>query len=454
MQTHKILLLTSLMTQKTYILLEPHEDGLFSMNIILLKKELKKWEHDFIKKYNRSPKKSDIDQFPAIKLKYKSYSKYKSKKIRNERTPIKNNYLVDDTTVGKFPNISGNNEEDFNELINEEFGPTPQIYGKSIGLFEINLSPIKKKLDLIEVDEDDDALEESNIDKVENLLENNRVPITKNDDKSNNHKDLRNEISTRAYGPNSPLKIESTIRYRQRTPRRNLNIELSENVTPVGISPSPLWKRSLTKSLKELEHEFQTVRKELKLTEIEEETEEEEEEEDNEDNDENMLQDSDVEEKKEISNTNDKRVNYVEEINTEALSNNIFTNSRTQRRRKNRVMVKVDTTTNGALNSNINKEVDLHAMLRNIKRQKLKEFIEKKSIPLPPTINDKLLLEDVRLNKETVEDTDRRQDTAKAPVKQKRKKKYNLVSNNFRKLKLPNRNKRNNHWRKYSHRKF
>lgn len=416
------------------------------MNILLLKKELKQWEHDFIKKYNRSPKKSDIDQFPAIKLKYKSYSRYKSKKIQNERTPIKDNHSVADTIIENFPNNSGTNKDDFNGLVNEEFGPTPQIYGKSISLFEVNLSPIKKKLDLIEVDENDDAFEESNIDEIENLLENNSVSLIKNDDKSTSHNDSRNEIYTKSYGPNSPLKIDSTIRYRQRTPRRNLNIELNENVTPVGISPSPLWKRSLTKSLKELENEFQTVRKELKLNEIEEETEEETDE-TIEGNDKDMLQNFDVE-KEEVSNASDKRPNNMEEMNKEDSFDSRSTNTKTQRRRKNIVMTKMDTSNN----NNINKEVDLHAMLRNIKRQKLKEFIEKKSISLPPTISNKLIPEDVRLNKETTDNTGEKQDTTM--IKQKRRKKYNLVSNNFRRLKLPNRNKRNNYRRKYGNRKF
>lgn len=416
------------------------------MNILLLKKELKQWEHDFIKKYNRSPKKSDIDQFPAIKLKYKSYSRYKSKKIQNERTPIKDNHSAADTIIENFPNNSGTNKDDFNRLVNEEFGPTPQIYGKSISLFEVNLSPIKKKLDLIEVDENDDAFEESNIDEIENLLENNSVSLIKNDDKSTSHNDSRNEIYTKSYGPNSPLKIDSTIRYRQRTPRRNLNIELNETVTPVGISPSPLWKRSLTKSLKELENEFQTVRKELKLNEIEEETEEETEE-TIEGNDKDMLQNFDVEEE-EVSNASDKRPNNMEEMNKEDSFDSRSTNTKTQRRRKNIVMTKMETSNN----NNINKEVDLHAMLRNIKRQKLKEFIEKKSISLPPTISNKLIPEDVRLNKETTDNTGGKQDTTM--IKQKRRKKYNLVSNNFRRLKLPNRNKRNNYRRKYGNRKF
>lgn len=434
------------------------------MNILLLKKELKQWEHNFIKKYNRSPKKNDIDQFPAIKLKYKSYSKYKNKKIRNDRTPIKNDNSIDDTIVENFPTTGRNNEEEFNELVNEEFGPTPQIYGKCVSLFEMNLSPIKKKLDLTEIEENDDTLEESKIDDIENSSVDNRVPIGNNDDNSNNPIELKNKLSTRSYGPNSPLKIESTIRYRQLTPRRNLNIELNENSTPVGISPSPLWKRSLTKSLKELENEFQTVRKELKLDEIAEETEEEEEhqEEDSEGNDEDIVQNREVEEKEqeqeqeqeETLNTDNKRHNNMDETSTEDSFNNKSTHIRNQKKQRKRVMVRMNPLYANTSDNDINKEIDLHAMLRNIKRQKLREFIEKRSIPLPPTINDKLVLEDVRLNKETAGKIDKSRSSVKVPIKQKRRKKYNLVSNNFRRLKLPNQNKRNNHWRKYGRRKF
>lgn len=53
---------------------------------------------------------------------YKSCSEYKSKKkIRHNRTPIKNDYVLYCTVVGNFTTLNGTNEEEFNEFVNKEF---------------------------------------------------------------------------------------------------------------------------------------------------------------------------------------------------------------------------------------------------------------------------------------------------------------------------------------------
>lgn len=54
---------------------------------------------------------------------YKSCSEYKSKKkkIRHNRTPIKNDYVLYGTVVGNFTTINGTNEEEFNKFVNKEF---------------------------------------------------------------------------------------------------------------------------------------------------------------------------------------------------------------------------------------------------------------------------------------------------------------------------------------------
>lgn len=384
------------------------------MDGVALKKELKQWEHDFIKKYNRSPKRNDIDKLPTIKSKYKIYSKFKSQKTKLNRTPIKADLTNEDTI----------SNESIDALVNEEFGPTPQIYGKSISLFEINLSPVKKRLDLSgiddilnDTDEDDgDGDDTINISQ-EDVGTENLVQDTEN---INDSLSIRHE-SKPIYGPNSPLKIESSLKLHQTTPRRNLNLELTTNATPFGISPSPLFKRSFTKSLKELENEFQTVRKELKLDEINEE------------------EDSDNGEKKEDNvNTNDDPAEEQEQEQEQEEHVPEIKKATTLKKKRRNIIKRVHDSNDDQ--ATVHKNVDLHAMLRNIKRTKLKEFIDKESISLSSVLNNKLELEDVKLNK------DEKDETVKKHVKRKHKKKYNLVSNNFRRLKLPTKSKRNTRW--------
>lgn len=382
------------------------------MDGVSLKKELKQWEHDFIKKYNRSPKRNDIDKVPAIKSKYKIYSKFKNQKINVNKTPIKTDLTNEDTI----------NNDLIDELVNEEFGPTPQIYGKSISLFEINLSPVKKRLDLSEIDallndtDDDDDDDTINITQEEDVAIENLVPHTEN---INDIPSIRHE-SKPIYGPNSPLKIESSLKLHQTTPRRNLNLDLTENATPLGISPSPLFKRSFTKSLKELENEFQTVRKELKLDDINE---------DDSDNGEKMEGSEDN-----INTTND---SAVEEQEVKPLPD-IQKNTTLKRKRRNIIKRVHDSNDD---RDTAHKNLDLHAMLRNIKRTKLKEFIDKESISLSSALTNKLEMEDVKLNKNNDEDNK----PVEKPIRKKRKSKYNLVSNNFRRLKLPTKSRRNAH---------
>lgn len=111
-------------------------------------------------------------------------------------------------------------------------------------------------------------------------------------------------------------------------------------------------------------------------------------------------------------------------------------------------MVRMDTS------NDINKEIDLHTRLRNIKRQKLRQFIGKKSVPLQSTINNNLVLENIKLHKVIAKEADKKRNSTKTPKKKKQRKKYILLSNNFKRVKLLNKNKRNNHWRKYSVKKF
>lgn len=386
------------------------------MEGVSLKKELKQWEHNFIKKYNRSPKRNDIDKLPTIKLKYKTYSKLKNQQIRVNKTPIKNDFASDDT-------IHTDLTDELSDLINEEFGPTPQIYGKSISLFEINLSPVKKKLDLSGID---DLLNETDEDDTINISQN-EEDIMDNIllDNKNNYDNLsiRHEPK-HVYGPNSPLKIESNLKLHQTTPRRNLNLELIEKVTPLGISPSPLFKRSLTKSLRELENEFQTVRKELKLDEIAEEK--------------DGTQDQ-IDGQKEDAGSETTDNNSIEDEQENSVSSDTQ-GMLPQKRRRRGIIKRLHNPNNDK--DTVNKDIDLHAMLRNIKRTKLKEFIDNESMSLTPALNTKLELEEVKLN------NDDNLDTVKEPAKKKRKKKYNLVSNNFRRLKLPTKSRRNVHWRR------
>lgn len=346
-----------------------------------LKRELKEWEHDFITKYKRSPKKNDIDCLPLIKLKYKKYSKFKKLgKVNN--TPIKR---------GGEQVVDGGEDED--TFYDEEIGPTPQIYGKSIGLFELNLSPVKKRLDLTSSEGSSEG----------------EGPDDGESD------DLGNETVVKSsYGPNSPMKIETNLKLYQRTP-----IKQEEEEAPMiinGISPSPIFKRSLTKSLKELETEYQNVRKELKLDEIKEEDEDEE----------------------TVGEDPEESVPPVQEP---------------QRKKRKGIAKRVDSNTKEEEEEEeerSHKEINLHAMLRNLKRQKLKEFIDKQSsMGISPILTNKLELEDIQLNHHHGDKNNDTTSKKKEINKRKRRaKKYNLVSNNFRRLKLPNKSRRNGNWRR------
>ncbi|CCF57962.1 hypothetical protein KAFR_0D03140 [Kazachstania africana CBS 2517] len=311
--------------------------------LLTLRKELKTWEHDFIQKFNKSPKKKDIELNHEIKLKYKKYSNLKKRKHDQQITyhsPI------------RLPS---------QEIT--EVGPTPQIFGTSISIFDLNLSPVKRKL-ILNDNNDDNAAAAADTDDDEDDEE---------DDKLIQDVEPRRLIERHSkYGPNSPMKFSLNKNIKFKTPTK-----LNENIT--SMSPSPIWKKSLNKTLKQLEDEFNEIQSEFGTISPKEEQEGQEERKDQEEQE--GIQESQPVKKRNI---------------------------------KEKPL--------GAPNLSPIK-INLPEKLKKLKKQQLNSFFNE------------------TIDENTESEPEEKQEVIK--TKPKRKKKYNLVSNNFRRLKLPSRKKNN-----------
>lgn len=147
------------------------------MTVQVLKKELKDWEKSFFNIHQRKPTKQDIKKVPEIELKYKEYSKLKSGKLvqHNEkrgkvdkRKKIASNYnhvtsskridhkyfnkadkeLRESNRYGlETPEKSSPHRYTHFQAIPgspQILGPTPQLNGKLISIFEIKITPTKE----------------------------------------------------------------------------------------------------------------------------------------------------------------------------------------------------------------------------------------------------------------------------------------------------------------------
>ena len=380
-----------------------------------LRKELKDWEHNFINIQNRSPTKGDIKANPSIQYKYKQYSKLKriqSKKIPSEKSRTGKS-ILNVSNVIRSPDVKRSIEN--NSII--EIGPTPQIYGKSISIFELNLSPVKKKLLIPQEIES-----ENSSTKVE-VTENKVGGLNFGDDDSPfmdfavdlqpgsettvipevSRLEVRPAVENR-YGPNSPLKFPTdlSVNIRPHTPKNKSRMEvtLGENGSDLFVNtPPPLWKQNIGKSLRDLENEYMEASKsfvpmdEVTLTAIS-----------NEDN---------VETKDE----------------TKDIDESVFTKGKRRkvriRRFENKSNKNDESHTDGV-------KINLHKQMHKLKKKQLRKVM--KDLNMEDSI---VLSESSSDEEETNAHTD-----ATKKKKQPRKKKYNLVSNNFRRLKLPSR-KRN-----------
>lgn len=350
-----------------------------------LKVELKRWEHQFIDQNDRAPGKEDIKKLPEVRKMYKKYA------ILRKEIAIKPKPVEENSSPVKSATQSSMSA-------NLELGPTPQIHGKAMSIFEMTISPTKTP-QVEQPEEVEQSSPTSTIpeDETEHtvLMETSAVRRQLTFDSTAGFLSPTKDSNNHYYGPNSPLKwdredLKITIRHQsplKRTPNKRLSATTS-------FSPSPLVKRPLTRSLMELMKEHEAIVEEFK-------------------------------------NNDDAFVVSQE-------PDNIFTqdddpieagDTKTVKTKRRRILRRqVDPAKDNSVKKDISQE------LEKLKRQRVNEFLGiDKAEPEPePSIEDE--------KQETEE--------AKAPKKstKKRNKKYNLVSNNFRRLKLPRKSAANRRW--------
>ncbi|KAL3232698.1 DNA replication regulator SLD2 [Nakaseomyces bracarensis] len=381
------------------------------MDLQQVKVKIKKWEYEFIEKNNRPPDRDDIRNLSEVKKLYKLYSSLK--KRQSVATPRKEDY--DDSKVDPTPEKVAKNVV---------LGPTPQIYGKAISIFEMKVSPLKtvEETPTTEVEESDEndefkesesefASEEAGqahgiqsikkrlFDSVEadlmtnvpelNITESDteeRTRVTSDEETNGETRIPTNQANLTVpnitrYGPNSPLKLAQSlsIRHKLLTPRK-LQKQKDEKSM---FSPSPLLKKNTSKSLFELANEHKRYVEEVKQL--------------------------DLEFKGQIVPIRNLTTTEAEE-------------EKDYRKQKRRTGVlrrlKFDEPEDST-----EKQKDIHKELHKLKAQKLNEYMGNEE--------------------EHISSDEEKKQNAPAPAPQKRKrpKKFNLVSNNFRRLKLPKKNR-------------
>lgn len=447
---------------------------MFSFELDKLKIELKTWEHDFINKNKREPTRDDIKSLRDVRQMYKQYS------ILKKKHSLQQQKLLAQESA-EVPAHSKDNDE----IV--EIGPTPQVYGKAISIFDMNLSPIKpiymtftnnvdinndsfktisnestpQKTTSLKSSPEDRTLVSESISNVKRQLNfqmlkdsSTRTPISssckKRDGQSAEIKkwsptikpSLESSKPSRYYGPNSPLKLDeenihlnipfnSNTKRRlqmaypslQKTPSKDNHVDIS-----ASFSPSPLIRRPLTKSLIELAREHTEIVKEFST--LQEEDIEEEEEEEGED-DEDGYDEKDGEDESRLEDGLIRR-EVVKDIFQEDDDNedsqareNTFIRKRPKRRKVIRRIRDDDPETETTIIKR-----DVHKELMKLKKRKVAEFLGSTSqlSDTEPENNDEAASGVVNSEQ-------------KPAAKRKGRKKYNLVSNNFRRLKLPKKNR-------------
>lgn len=120
---------------------------------------IKTWEHDFQRAHGKVPSKEDIKKDAVIRMKYKQYSLYKQGKPEKANkikvpqlypsTPSKRRILQLTTpqkTSPSSPFNNGHGNLGGSPSIVTELGPTPQLNGRVLSIFEILRSPQKSPL--------------------------------------------------------------------------------------------------------------------------------------------------------------------------------------------------------------------------------------------------------------------------------------------------------------------
>lgn len=413
-----------------------------------LKLKLKKWEHEFLQINNAPPTKDDIKKLPEIKRMYKEYALLKKKEISKAGTPCKktsSSHQQQRPTPGR--------------TVKVELGPTPQIYGKVISLFEMNLSPVKtqqipvvspcKTISQVSSPCEVSApflpsiQEEGNHDSVKRQLT--FLPDHLTPSSSPFKKDIP-EISTsiptsqcshnftsssapvgtnQYYGPNSPLKLRETVGIvLSQTPKKRDTSSSISRTTPSGkstfsihLSPSPIIgiKRTF-KSLSQLAKEHEQILDEFKMTK----------------RNSSKGVNQDDEEEEEIISHKVKDVFQDDDETEEELEQE---QKRLPQRKKRRRILRP-----ALLEKDNNVQPrNIHNEITKLKQNALNQFMG-------------VYEEADGVEEGEPTETDRKATEAnasKAAPKKTRKSKYNTVSNNFRRLKLPSRSRnRNPRWRR------
>ncbi|KAH3686545.1 hypothetical protein WICPIJ_002467, partial [Wickerhamomyces pijperi] len=126
-----------------------------------VRSHIKKWEYDFQKVHGRQPSRDDIKKDAVIRLKYKQYSYYKQGKPEKAKevlipqlgpeTPSKNRTVA--LNLMNTPSLTARTAMESSVSVPEdspvrvsELGPTPQLNGKVLSIFDILRSPEKSPL--------------------------------------------------------------------------------------------------------------------------------------------------------------------------------------------------------------------------------------------------------------------------------------------------------------------
>ncbi|KAH3678559.1 hypothetical protein WICMUC_001368 [Wickerhamomyces mucosus] len=192
-----------------------------------LKSQIKQWEYKFFKIKGRQPTREDIKQNKDISLKYKQYNKLKNP----PSTPIKQKRKTHQLNTPQESSPFQNYETPIKP---EELGPTPQLNGKVLSIFEVITSP-QSSLKKLPRDDITDVNNEIDID-VEPIF---KTPVKR----LNFIKD--NVDETPAYFKHNFQKKTST-------------------------SPSPLLTQRYIKPISRLHLEFEDIKDELKYGDYEE----------------------------------------------------------------------------------------------------------------------------------------------------------------------------------------
>lgn len=340
-----------------------------------LKVELKLWEKEFEKVSGRLPEKHDVKSNPDIKRKYKEYAMLKKKQSDKSMSPTKSTPKKNESKL-------------FNDL-----GPTPQISGKLVSIFEINLSPSKKD-DVVQPQVTGSPI------KLENAVRrqlNFNFSITPNSSPIKLQSEAQRTVQHSKYGPNSPLKVDE-LEIRLSSANKEPNLTSTIESSPFG--PSPLIKRP-SKYLHEFAEEHEIIKDEFNLL------------------------------SKEFPELGPTR-KLMEVLERETQSEN------------------ADGSDEEGDEEYKDQEQCTRRRPKTIKkktRSKLRPVLEDKQINfLADNVHEQIAkLKSGEVDIES-EERNRKRESTNTASKKPRKSKYNLVSNNFKRLKLPTKNRNNSRW--------